>query len=337
MKLSTLCLLLTTAAAHALTGLVLPTENAALFENQPENYFQFVDRTFEGVRTTPWQGGQFGFVRDPRRIGGAIAYARFHEGLDVKPLRRDARGDPLDEVRSIAAGRVVYVTASTGLSNYGRYLVVRHDWEGAGPFYSLYAHLRAARVQPGDVVAAGQVVGQMGYTGAGIDQRRAHVHVELNMLLSSEFEAWHAANFTTPNHHGIYNGLNLAGLDLQSLYLASAQNAALSLPAFVKGGEPAFRVRVPATARMEIVSRHPWLLAGGKMPASSWEVTFSRWGFPMAVEASTAPAEVPAVTWVRDAGLPHYLNTRGLLTGSGTTAKLTAEGMRFIRLACGLP
>lgn len=337
MKLSALCLLLTTAATHALTGLVLPTENTALFENHPENYFQFVDRTFEGVRTTPWQGGQFGFVRDPRRIGGAIAYARFHEGMDVKPLRRDARGDPLDEVRSIAAGRVVYVSASAGLSNYGRYLVVRHDWEGAGPFYSLYAHLRGARVQPGEVVNAGQVLGLMGYTGAGIDQRRAHLHVELNMLLNSEFEAWHAANFTTPNHHGIYNGLNLAGLDLQSLYLASARNPELSLPAFVKGGEAAFRVRVPATARMEIASRHPWLLAGGKLPASSWEVTFSRWGFPMAVEASSSSAAAPAVTWVRDSGLPHYLNTRGLLTGSGTTARLTAEGMRFIRLACGLP
>jgi hypothetical protein len=41
------------------------------------------------------------------------------------------------------------------------------------------------------------------------------------------------------------------------------------------------------------------------------------------------------LTWVKDAGMPHYLHTRGLVTGSGASGKLTAEGLRFIRLVCG--
>ncbi|MFM7604013.1 MAG: peptidoglycan DD-metalloendopeptidase family protein, partial [Prosthecobacter sp.] len=189
MKALTCFLLAASLTLHAQIGLVLPTENTALLAKEPSGYFQFVDRTFEGQTTTPWEGGQFGFVRDPRRVGSKIAYARFHEGLDVKPLRRDTRGEPLDEVRAIAAGQVVYVTASAGLSNYGRYIVVRHEFDGAGPFFSLYAHLPQAGVQAGDVVQAGQAMGLMGYTGAGIDQRRAHVHVELNLLLDSQFDA----------------------------------------------------------------------------------------------------------------------------------------------------
>jgi murein DD-endopeptidase MepM/ murein hydrolase activator NlpD len=330
-------LLALTPFARGQNGLVLPTENTALLEKQPAGYFQFVDRTFEGEKTTPWEGGQFGFVRDPRRIGGAIAYARFHEGLDVKPLRRDAKGEPLDEVRAIAAGQVVYVTASAGLSNYGRYIVVRHDFEGAGAFFSLYAHLREAQVQAGEAVNAGQGIGRMGYTGAGIDQRRAHLHVELNMLLSSDFDAWHQASFSTPNHHGIYNGINLLGLDLQGLFLTAAKNLRLSIPEFVLGGEAAFRVRVPGTAKMEIAGRHPWLLNGKTPRGTSWEVTFTRWGFPMAIEASSSGVAEPMLTWMKDAGMPHYLHTRGLVTGSGTSGKLTTEGLRFIRLVCGLP
>lgn len=333
------CLLLLTVPTTiwAQLGLVLPTENSTLLEKNPAGYFQFVDRTFEGEKTTPWEGGQFGFVRDPRRVGSRIAFARFHEGLDVKPLRRDARGDPLDEVRAIAAGQVVYVTAATGLSNYGRYIVVRHDLAGAGPLFSLYAHLKQAGVQAGDAVKAGQTIGVMGYTGAGIDQRRAHVHVELNLLLDGQFEAWHAKHFTTPNHHGLYNGLNLIGLDLQSLYLAAAKNPALSLPDFVRSQEPAFRVRVPDTARMELLDRHPWLSGGKTSGAASWEVTLTRWGFPIEVRPGTENTAAAGVTWVKDTGLPHYLNTRGLVTGSGSTGKLTVEGLRFLQLLCGLP
>lgn len=315
--------------------LLLPTDNRALFD-QPTEFFQFVDRDFEGAKTTPWEGGQFGFVRDPRRLGNRIAYARFHEGLDIKPMRRDARGEPQDEVRAVAEGIVAYAAAGAGLSNYGRYIVVKHDW-GQGSFYSLYAHLRESRVAAGQKVKAGEALGLLGYTGSGIDRRRAHVHVELNLFLSSRFDVWHAANFNTPNHHGPFNGLNLIGLDLQALYRAQHQNPAVNAAGAVRATESGYRVAVPGDATMEIVQNYPWLLDGPR-PATkpaAWEVTFSRWGLPVAVKTSATPVSQPVVTWVKDAGIPHYIQTRGTVTGSGGTGKLTAEGLRFVRLVCG--
>lgn len=332
LSLSLLCLLTGVLAAQPLQ---FPTANHALFD-APADFFQFVDRNFEGAKTTPWEGGQFGFVRDPRRIGGRLAYARFHEGLDIKPMQRDANGIPQDEVAAIADGTVVYVTASASLSNYGRYIVVRHDWDGS-PFFSLYAHLAAAHVSVGQPVKAGTALGMLGYTGSGIDRRRAHVHVELNLFLSSRFDAWHAANFASPNHHGVYNGMNLLGLDLQALYLAQQKNPGLTAASAVKATASSYRVAVPGDAEMEILKNYPWLLDGPR-PAgkpASWEVTFSRWGLPLAVKASTMAVAAPVVTWVKDAGIPHYTNTRGCVTGSGSTGKLTTEGLRFVKLACG--
>jgi hypothetical protein len=70
---------------------------------------------------------------------------------------------------------------------------------------------------------------------------------------------------------------------------------------------------------MEIVKHYPWLLDGPR-PAgksASWEVTFSRWGLPLAVKASNMAVSQPVVTWVKDAGIPHYTHTRGCVTGSG--------------------
>lgn len=328
--------LLAAVLPAAALDLRLPTDNEALFRNDGPGYFQFVDRNFEGVVSTPWQGGQFGFVRDARRVGEQIAFARFHEGLDVKPLRRDAAGNPLDEVRAILGGEVVHVADQAGLSNYGRYVVIRHDLPDEGPFYSLYAHLSEARTAVGDRVAAGQAIARMGFTGSGIDQRRAHVHVELNLLLNSRFEAWHAGRFATPNKHGLYNGMNLLGLDLQAYYLAHRQNPELTPAAFLKqSGEAWFELTVPAAARLEIVERYPWLRAPGAdaAPARAWRVNCTRWGLPLAVAPAAEPVSQPVITRVRASPVPHYYNTRGLVSNSG---KLTIEGLRFAQLLCGL-
>lgn len=325
-----LCLLLA-AQAHAL-DLRLPTDNAALLKGGGPAYFQFVDRDFEGQKSSPWEGGQFGFVRDPRRVGSRIAYARFHEGMDVKPVRRDASGEPQDEVRAILPGQVVYVTASPSQSNYGRYVVVQHDL-GEGPFYSLYAHLGQAQVTAGTKVAAGQALGRMGYTGAGIDKRRAHLHVELNIFLSTDFEAWHSSGFRTPNHHGVYNGMNLLGLDLQAVYAAHQRDPGLSLAAFVKALPAYYEITVPSSAKMEILKRYPWLLEGRGGSPASWKIRCNAWGIPVSVQPGAKAVAAPVVTWVKSDPIPHYYNTRGIISNSG---QLTVEGGRFVQLLAGL-
>lgn len=334
--------LLLPCALFAQTGgfeLRLPTANDALLREAGPDFYQFVDRTFEGQTSTPWEGGKFGFVRDPRRIGGQIAYARFHEGLDIKPLNRDEKGEPLDDVLAISPGRVVHVSKTASHSNYGRYIVVEHDW-GQGPFYSLYAHLNATQVEVGDAVKAGQPLGRLGYTGAGIDKRRAHLHIELNLLWSVHFQTWYDRGFASPNHHGNYNGQNLIGLDLAGLYLARQKDPALSPAAFVRQTEPYFEVAVPGTAEMELVARYPWLL-DAPAPAArppSWRVTFSAWGLPVRIQAGTEAVTQTVLTGIPPAQtLPHSLNTRGLITGSGESAQISAAGLSLVRLACGLP
>src|SRR5881296_4341188 len=94
--------------------LVLPTDNDALFSGNGAAFYQYVERNYKGAKSTPWEGGQYGFVRDPTDTAGGIVYTRFHEGVDIRPLHRDPRGEPLDEVRAIADGKVVHTNLMPG-------------------------------------------------------------------------------------------------------------------------------------------------------------------------------------------------------------------------------
>src|SRR5438034_11185491 len=112
-----------TAQNHAL-DLVLPTDNDALFSGDGPAFYQYVERNYKGAKSTPWEGGKYGFVRDPTDTAGGIVYTRFHEGVDIRPLHRDPRGEPLDELRAIVAGNVVHTNLVPGYSNYGKYVVI---------------------------------------------------------------------------------------------------------------------------------------------------------------------------------------------------------------------
>src|SRR5437763_16666049 len=113
---------------RSVLDLVLPTDNDALFFGNGPTFYQYVERDYKGVKSTPWEGGQYGFVRDPAETSAGIVYTRFHEGIDIRPLQCDERGEPLDPVRAIAAGVVVHTNAVPGFSNYGKYVVVEHRW-----------------------------------------------------------------------------------------------------------------------------------------------------------------------------------------------------------------
>src|SRR6266542_4109482 len=197
------------AQDHAL-DLVLPTDNDALFSGDGPAFYQYVERNYKGMKSMPWEGGKYGFVRDPTDTAGGVVYTRFHEGIDIRPLHRDENGEPLDEVRAIADGEVVHVNLVPGYSNYGKYIVIEHRWGGSN-YYSLYGHLSSIAVQPGETVRRGQPIAVMGYTGTGINRERAHLHLELCLMFIREFDAWYSTFFRKdPNRHGLYNGMNLA-------------------------------------------------------------------------------------------------------------------------------
>jgi murein DD-endopeptidase MepM/ murein hydrolase activator NlpD len=321
--------------AQAAIDVRLPTDNHHLFTGQPERFYMYVDRTFEGVTSQPWQGGSFGYVRNAMRFNGEVLLTKFHEGIDIAPARRDRAGNPLDLVSSIADGRVVHVSPLAGRSNYGKYVVVEHLWENSA-IYSLYAHLAEITCQPGDPVRAGSVLGRMGYTGAGINRTRAHLHLELAMLMSRRYEDWHKAFGGGVNHHGPYNGMNLAGVDVAGFFLEHRKDPTLGFSRFVAGTPVYFKVTVPNRGTPDFLDRHPWMARGNASAAgSSWEISFSATGQPVAFTPSPRKVAAPLVTSIRPSDVPHRYLTRNLVTGQGNRASLTESGRKLVALITG--
>ena len=310
---------------------VLPTDNDAIFRGKPDKFYMHVDRNFEGQKTTPWQGGTYGFQRSPERIGGKVVLTKFHEGIDISPLRRDARGEPLDEVRAIEVGSVVHASNLSNDSNYGKYVVIEHMVENA-PVYSIYGHLASIDVNPGQVVQQGAKVGRLGYTGAGIDQRRAHLHLEIAILWNDSYEYWHKAYFTLPNKHGVFNGMNLMGLDVAEFYLQKRKNPALTLPQFIARQPVFFKVAIPASPHFQLEQRYPWLVRGSTKGARSWVVSFTDAGFPVSIEPSAEALPQPRLVWAKPSNLPYAKITRGLISGSSSSPRLGENALKLLQL-----
>ena len=217
----------------------LPTANHALFDKGGE------ERFFVGTVGKPWTTGTFGCVRS----GGW----QLHEGLDIRCLQRDQHGEPTDPVLATADGTVVYINTRPSLSNYGNYLVVRHQIEGL-EIYSLCAHLREVRhgLTIGQAVKAGEPVAIMGRTAnthEGISKDRAHVHFELNLLVNDRFASWHKKTFPNQrNDHGEWNGQNLLGIDPRPILLGQhEQGPKFSLLNYVQNQTELCRVLVRKT------------------------------------------------------------------------------------------
>lgn len=98
----------------------------------------------------------FGWRADP-----FTGRAQFHAGTDIRMVYGQ-------NVQAVAPGRVVSVNERAG---YGLTVVVDH---GNG-LETRYAHLSAAAVREGDLIAAGQVVAQSGNSGRSTGP---HLHLE---------------------------------------------------------------------------------------------------------------------------------------------------------------
>ena len=320
-------------AQSQLVDLVLPTNNDALFSGDGPAFYQYVERDYKGMKSTPWEGGQYGFVRDPVETAAGIVYTRFHEGIDIRPLRRDTHGEPLDEVRAIADGKVVHTNLVPGSSNYGKYIVIEHHWDGSS-YYSLYGHLNSIAVRPGQTVHRGEAIAVMGYTGQGLNQARAHLHLELNFILSHQFESWHDTFYKKdPNRHGIYNGLNLAGLDIARFYQALRQKPSLTIPEFISEEETFYKVTLPKSPNFELPKLYPWMVrANEEVDPASWEVSFARTGLPLKIEPSAKTVTEPELTYIKKSPIDYSYLTQERIAGRGATAHLTEKGSVFMRL-----
>jgi murein DD-endopeptidase MepM/ murein hydrolase activator NlpD len=314
-------------------NLALPTDNDAIYRGDGPEFYQYIERDYKGEKSTPWEGGQYGFVRDPVETATGIVYTRFHEGIDIRPVKRDSAGEPLDPVRAIAAGLVVHTSQVAGYSNYGRYVVVEHHWDGCN-YYSLYGHLSSIVVHPGQRISQGDQLGIMGHTGEGLNRERAHLHLELNLMLSGQFEAWHDRLFKTdPNHHGLYNGLNLIGIDVARLYLALHQNPALTIPQFLSREEVLYRVLLPDSKHFDLLRFYPWLIErNGTERGRSWEVSFNRAGVPLKIQPASKQVTAPELSYMKKSPIDSAYLTRGQIAGRGESAHLTDKGKQSLSL-----
>ncbi len=324
-----------TKAQPALTGLnlALPTDNDALLKGELPSFYMYTDRIFEGRRSRPWQGGTYGFSRDEKRLSsGEVVMTRFHEGIDIKPTRRDADDEPLDDIYAIDDGKVVHLNSDATKSSYGRYIVLEHLWDGSR-YYSFYAHLMNEKVNAGDEVKRGQAIARMGYTGAGLNKRRAHLHLEINLILSAEFEEWHDKYHpTTPNNHGIYNGINMAGLDVAELYLKLQENPSLTISAFLRRQTPDWVIQVPT--KPWAADLYPWLIQNSEAGnPQSWEIAFVDAAVPIRIVPKAERISAPKVVSVRQAETPTIYLTRYRVTWSKNRGyHLTQRGLDFVDL-----
>jgi len=323
------------AAAQSETAtldLALPTDNDAIFHGGGPDFYQYIERDYHGEKSTPWEGGQYGFVRDPVETKSGVVYTRFHEGIDIRCLHRDERGEPLDEVRAIADGKVVYTNLIPSYSNYGEYIVIEHRW-GGSPYFSLYGHLSKIDIHMGDAVRRGQHIAVMGYTGVGINRERAHLHLELNLMLNHNFREWYDSflHKNDPNHHGIYNGINLAGLNIARLYLKLRENPSLTIPQFLSDEEIFYKVALPKSHHFELPELYPWMVSG-TAEARSWTVSFTRSGFPLRIEPSERKVKRPEIVYVKPSSLNASYLTDGVATGPTNRAHLTEHGQQLMQL-----
>jgi murein DD-endopeptidase MepM/ murein hydrolase activator NlpD len=229
----------------------LPTANHALFEKGGEEKF------FAGTTGKPWTTGTFGCVRTDGR--------QFHEGLDIRSLTHDKRGEPTDEVKATAEGTVAYISRHPSLSNYGNYIVLRHQVDGV-EIYSLYAHLHEIRAElkPGQAVKSGETIAIMGRTAnthEGISKDRAHVHFELNLLANEHYAAWHKkALIGQKNDHGDWNGQNLLGLDPRAILLQQqTESGKFNLLKFIQHQTELCRVQI-RQSNLSWAKRYPALV-----------------------------------------------------------------------------
>ena len=305
----------------------LPTENRYLFENQPKKFYQpTISRRLIS--------GMFGFTRtsepEPARI-----FERFHKGVDIRPLRRDARGEPLDPVRACADGVVVRVNDNEKISDYGKQVVVRHDWGGM-PVFTVYAHLGSVRAQPGQTVKAGDILGILGWTGPGLTQSRAHLHLEVVFQINPKFDEWvrvkKPGRLWEPNRHGEWHGLNLMGIDpvplLQAVHDGKPKTWREAL-AVQPGG---FVVNVPAPR--ERMAWTDWVQVeencGG---AQSWQIEMTPWGLPLRVKGSAIPVAGPEL--VANPGRPNEgkYYCRGLVEPDGQGGmRLSKFGRQYLEM-----
>ena len=208
---------------------------------------------------------------------------RFHEGIDIRPERRDRRGEALDDIYAAMDGVVSCVNRVSGNSGYGRYVVLTHTDEDVA-VYTLYAHLSEidASLRRGDRVSAGARLGRMGRSAQyAIGKAQSHLNFEIGLSSSMNFDKWYYASkkFKTKNRFGNYNGINLTGFDPLAFFYAARAGKVDSMAGYIKSLPTAFVVRVYTSAIPDFAKMYPNLVEG-PLEGEAWDIYFTWYALP---------------------------------------------------------
>jgi hypothetical protein len=283
----------TLAATARALDICLPTANDALL--RPGGDADYFQPTVEGTV----ESGMFGCVRSNGH--------RFHEGIDIKCLQRNRRGEPTDPVHAVADGEVAFINTKPGLSNYGRYIVLQHHWDGVA-VCTLYAHLSetAAGLVVDQPVKKGQIIGTMGHstnTREGISRDRAHLHFEINLLLNPNFHIWYPKHDPQAPPFGNFNGKNLIGLDPAAFLRAYAADRKLNFAEYISKQRVAFTALVGARP-LPWLTLHPEQVQPTSGIPVAYEIGMTAWGMPVMVWPRTAPEIGETQRHMLQRGLP---------------------------------
>ena len=314
-------------------GLVWPTPNPSWLEGRALE--DFVQPAASG-RT---ESALFGCTR----TGGT----RFHEGIDLKPLQRDRRGEALDAVFAVMGGRVLHANRTPWHSSYGNYVVIEHT--AVSPrVISLYAHLASIddAVVAGRTVVSGQRIGVMGRSAGGytIPAARAHLHFELGLWLSEAFQDWYdSMNYESPNRHGVMSGFNIVGFDPLDFYDRYRAGEVRDFSDYLRREPVAFTVRVASERVPDFVIRYPVLLEGDlpEMGVSGWEIDFTWYGLPkrwrpLAGEIDSPGGSFPVKVVSFDADIVAANTCRPTVSVSGGTPRIGSHTERVLRILFAL-
>ncbi len=274
-KILPICLLLA-LSCHGNQAPVWPVQDVA-FEGSAA-YRDYGQATSSGKP----ESALFGCVRTNGR--------QFHEAIDIAPVKPRKRGEATDPVVAIHDGIVMHVSKLSGNSSYGRYVVVEHPGLDL-VIYSLYSHLASVGedIKVGKPVRAGDALGIMGRSAGGytIPRERSHLHLEIGLRLSEEFENWYVRQgYSTPNKHGNFNGINLIGLDPVDYFERFRVGQVQSPLSYLETIPPAVMVHVYSTRKPDFLHRYPELVIPGCEAGeqAGWEVILSAWGLPLSIK-----------------------------------------------------
>jgi murein DD-endopeptidase MepM/ murein hydrolase activator NlpD len=311
--------------------LIFPTDNHRLLTQDLGQFYQPTSskRAFSGM---------YGFVRtngpEPARF-----FERFHEGLDIRPLKRDATGKPLDAVRAAAEGTVVYVNPAGNRSGYGIYVMIRHRF-GNYDAYTTYGHLASASVSIGQEIKVGETLGILGHTGPSIPQERAHLHFELGFMYHRRYAEWYEAfgdpdNTDGPNYHGDYNGINFIGVDAAPLLKTSSAGDAPSIRQIFEREKHLFTIQIPARGLCDMQKRFDFLtpsLPGDLSKLHSWKIECTRVGLPLRFIPSDEAVDQATLVWFKPEVSLQDSFTRSLFTRQNGQWKFTRHGRKWAEL-----